>query len=62
LKLNQLNGSSAKLEANLSGSGSIRAKELKAENGEFSVSGSGRIEANISDELEAHISGSGSVR
>ena len=58
----ELNGTSSKLEAKLSGSGSIKAKELKAEDGDFSVSGSGRIEANISDELEARVSGSGSVR
>jgi len=35
---------------------------LKTEEGEFTVSGSGRIEANVYDELEARVSGSGSVR
>ena len=57
----ELNGSSANFESVLSGLGSIKVKKLKTELGKFTVSGSGRIKANISDKLEARISDSGSI-
>ena len=42
--------------------GSVKAKELKTEEGEFTVSGSGRIETNVTEKIIAKVSGSGSIR
>ena len=58
----ELYGSSSNFEAALSSSGSVKAKELKTEEGEFTVSGSGRIETNVTEKIIAKISGSGSIR
>ena len=57
----ELNGLASNFEAVISGLGSIKAKKLKTELGKFTVSGSSRIKANISDRLEARISDSGSI-
>ena len=42
--------------------GSVKAKELKTEEGEFTVSESGRIETNVTEKIIAKVSGSGSIR
>ena len=58
----ELYGSSSNFEAVLSGSSSVKANELKTEEGKFTVSGSGRIETNVMEKIIAKVSRSGSIR
>ncbi len=57
-----MKGSAKNLDLRITGSGNINAYDLKAENGEASISGSGGMELNVQEKLDAHITGSGSIR
>ena len=57
----EIEGQAPDLEIHISGSGGIYAENLSSKNCEVRISGSGRCEVNVSDELNARISGSGSV-
>ena len=57
----EIEGQAPDLEIHISGSGGIYAENLISKNCEVRISGSGRCEVNVSDELNARISGSGSV-
>jgi hypothetical protein len=56
-----LSGKGTDLEINISGSGSVDAESLEAENCVAKISGSGKCEVNASKSIDARISGSGSV-
>ena len=57
----ELEGSGAEVYARISGSGKIRADDLKVEVLEASISGSGSIYMTVAEEIDASISGSGNV-
>ncbi len=56
-----LKGSAKDLEVKISGSGDIKAYNLNAENCKVSISGSGNVGVNASEELYVRTSGSGDV-
>jgi len=56
-----ISGSCNKLRADVSGSGRISSKELASKSGDITVSGSGSVSANVSEQLKASVSGSGSI-
>src|SRR6185295_1904026 len=57
-----LSGETKKFNANVSGAGGIRAFDLKAEEAELGISGTGNMEVYSSVKLKASISGMGKVR
>lgn len=57
----ELKGSAQKARLGISGSGKYFAEELKVDDYEISISGSGRAAINTNGELDVRISGSGSV-
>ena len=57
-----LSGETKKFSGDVSGSGDIRAMNLKSEESDLQVSGSGNIDVYASIKLDASISGSGDVR
>ncbi|HET6487042.1 MAG TPA: head GIN domain-containing protein [Spirochaetia bacterium] len=57
----ELTGAASRLEARISGAGNIRAEDLSTRRTIASISGSGRLTANATEELDAHISGAGGV-
>jgi hypothetical protein len=57
-----LNGISKSLSVSISGSGDVMASDLKTEDCDVTISGSGDASVNASRELDTHISGSGDVR
>ena len=57
-----LSGESKDLSIAVSGSGDIAAANLKTDNCEIHISGSGDATVNVNNSLETHISGSGDVR
>ena len=57
-----MNGAARDLNAAISGSGTIKAQELQAENGKISIAGSGTCYVNVNDRLNVSIAGSGDVR
>ena len=58
----ELSGTSAEFEAAVAGSGDIEAHELQAQKAELKISGSGTIQANVTDEIIVRISGSGDIK
>lgn len=56
-----LRGAAYEQDADISGSGKIAGYELATRRSEITISGSGAVEANVSDEIIARISGSGAV-
>ena len=56
-----LRGAADEQSADISGSGKIAGYGLATKRSEVTISGSGAVEANVSDEIVARISGSGSV-
>lgn len=56
-----LRGAADDQVADISGSGKIAGYELVTKQSEITISGSGAVEANVSDEIVARISGSGTV-
>jgi hypothetical protein len=56
-----LRGSADDLGADISGSGKIAGYKLNTKRSEITISGSGVVEANVSDEIAARINGSGAV-
>lgn len=57
----ELKGSARRARLGISGSGKYFAEELKVDDYEVSISGSGRASINTNGELDVRISGSGSV-
>ena len=57
-----LRGSTTDFECNIAGSGDIHAFDLKAENVEASISGSGDAEVHCNGNLKARIAGSGDIK
>lgn len=57
----QLRGAADDQIADISGSGKIAGYGLATKRSEITISGSGAVEANVSDEIVARISGSGTV-
>lgn len=57
----ELKGSAQRARLGISGSGKYFAEELKVDDYEVSISGSGRASINTNGELDVRISGSGSV-
>ncbi|OQP62081.1 hypothetical protein A3860_29460 [Niastella vici] len=57
-----LSGDTKKINADVSGSGGISALNLKSEESELGISGSGNIDVYSSIKLDANISGSGKIR
>lgn len=57
----QLGGKTSELEVAISGSGSFKGYELKAEDAQVKISGSGNVETTASNKLDAVISGSGDI-
>jgi len=57
----ELSGAASRLDARISGAGNIRAVDLSTRRTVASISGSGRLTANATEELDAHISGAGGV-
>lgn len=57
-----LSGESKELSIAVSGSGDIVAGNLKTDNCDIHISGSGDATVNVNNSLETHISGSGDVR
>lgn len=57
-----VSGRTAHFEAEVSGSGAVRAFDLVARDADVSVSGSGRVEVCAFGRLDADVSGSGDVR
>lgn len=55
-------GGTRHFEADVSGSGAVRAFDLVARRADVSVSGSGRVEVCAIERLDASVSGSGAVR
>lgn len=58
----ELSGSSKSFEAAVAGSGDIEAYDLKSDEAELKISGSGTIHANVANELVARVSGSGNIK
>lgn len=58
----KLTGSAAKVEVGISGSADFQAPDLKSQNMEISISGSGNAQVNVDKKLEIAISGSGRVK
>lgn len=58
----ELSGSCGDMNGAISGSGGIRGEDLRVENLEVTISGSGSCEIHVNESIEARISGSGSVR
>ncbi len=56
-----LMGSADDQTADISGSGKIASYDLATKRSEITISGSGVVEANVSDEIDSRISGSGAV-
>jgi hypothetical protein len=56
-----LRGAADDQVAGISGSGKIAGYELATKRSEITISGSGVVEANVTDEIDARISGSGTV-
>ena len=56
-----LQGSAINSKMRISGSGDIKAYSMPCQNNEATISGSGTIETNVSDNLIATISGSGDI-
>ena len=57
----QLRGAVDEQNADISGSGKIAGYNLATKRSEITISGSGVVEANVSDEIATRISGSGAV-
>ena len=57
-----LKGTSKSLSVSISGSGNVMASDLKTEDCDIQISGSGDASVNASRDLDTHISGSGDVR
>lgn len=57
----EVNGSTDKLKAVISGSGSLFLNNLEAQNAECRISGSGSISVHVEEQLMAVITGSGSI-
>ena len=57
-----LNGDVIRHQANISGSGKIKAYDLVTKNADIEISGSGNSEVYVTDRLKAKISGSGKIR
>lgn len=57
-----LTGNAESYDGEISGSGDIKAYDLQTKTADVSVSGSGRCELTVTENLKARISGSGKVR
>lgn len=57
----EISGEATLLDANISGSGDIDARRLSVNRGILNISGSGRIDAFVSESVTARISGSGNI-
>ena len=57
-----LSGQTKKFEGNISGSGDIRAMDLKSEETKVRIMGSGDADVYASVKLDIHVAGSGDVR
>ena len=50
------------MDLRISGSGDVKAANLKTQKAICNVSGSGNISCNVKETLEAYVSGSGDIR
>ncbi len=57
-----LKGNARDLDLSITGSGNIAGYDLKANNADVTITGSGGMELTLQERLNAHITGSGSVR
>lgn len=57
----ELSGSSTELNANISGAGKVDAEDLQVNRCNVTISGAGKTEVDVKDELNVEISGVGSV-